>query len=98
MCVYLQLFKQIHGYTTQRDMVNNRHDWASKQQRMIIHLFVLGTKSLSLEESPPQTEAALYNMSLKELQDGSRKMQFKGNLSGLLCYSEGPKKAKNVIC
>ena len=43
-------------------MVNNRHDWASKQQRMIIHLFVLGTKSLSLEESPPQTEAALYNV------------------------------------
>ena len=41
-------------------MVNNRHDWASKQQRMITHLFVLSTKSLSLEESPPQTEAALY--------------------------------------
>ena len=56
-------------------MVNNRHNWASKQQGMIIHLFVQGTKSLSLEESPPQTEAALYTVTarLQELQDGSRK-------------------------
>ena len=56
-------------------MVNNRHDWGSKQQRMISHLFALGTKSLSLEESPPQTEAALYTVTarLQELQDGSRK-------------------------